>query len=167
MSDRGSPRSPAERRALDVYVKLHRAVNALQNRTNAFCSTHGLTTSQFATLEALLHKGPMCQRDLAAKILRSGGNLTLVVDNLEKNGLVKRRVSSSDRREKVVHLTADGRRLIESIFPEHARGIRSAMSVLTASEQEEMSRLCRKLGRSSSERDQGEAIPAASSRARV
>jgi MarR family 2-MHQ and catechol resistance regulon transcriptional repressor len=140
-------RTSAERRALDAYVKLHRAVSAIQARTNSFCGRHGLTVSQFATLEVLYHKGPLCQRDVASKILRSGGNLTLVVDNLEKNGLVERRVSETDRREKVLHLTDDGRDLIERIFPEHAKGIRSIMAALTSEEQTELARLCRKLGR--------------------
>lgn len=150
---RASRRSAAERRALDVYVKLHRAVSAIQARTNTFCGRHGLTVSQFATLEVLYHKGPLCQRDVASKILRSGGNLTLVVDNLEKSRLVERRVSQTDRREKVLHLTDEGRDLISRIFPEHASGIRSLMAELTGEEQEELARLCRKLGRGVRERE--------------
>jgi len=147
--NRGGPRhrSPAERRALDAYVKLHRAVSTLQGRTHAFCQHHGLTVSQFATLEALYHKGPLCQSDVARKILRSGGNLTLVVDNLERSGLVERRVSETDRRERLLHLTQEGHDLIERIFPEHARGIRAMLEVLTDAEQEDRARLCRKLGR--------------------
>ncbi len=167
MSDRRGRRGSSERRALDVYVKLHRAVSALQTRTNAFCSSHGLSVSQFAALEALFHKGPLCQRDLASSILRSGGNLTLVVDNLEKAGLVERRVSVLDRREKVVHLTDAGRRLIARIFPEHSAGIQSMMSVLSEGDQRELSRLCRKLGRAVSEGAQEKPTPAAANRAAV
>lgn len=140
-------RSAAERRALDAYVKLHRAVSSVQGRSNTFFAQHGLTPSQFATLEVLYHKGPLCQRDIATRILRSGGNLTVVIDNLEKGGLVRRRVSESDRREKVVELTPSGRALIAEIFPTHATRIRSIMGLLTEAEQEELARLCRKLGR--------------------
>lgn len=141
-------RSSSERRALGVYVRLHRALNSIQALTNGFCARHGLTTSQFATLEALYHKGPMCQRDLARSILRSGGNLTLVVDNLEKRGLVLRCPSKDDRREKVVELTESGRKRIRKIFPDHARNISELFSSLTADEQEELGRLCRVLSRS-------------------
>lgn len=146
MSLRGRP--AAERRALGAYIRLHRALGGIQGLTNAFCARHGLTPSQFATLEALYHKGPMCQRDLARSILRSGGNLTLVIDNLEKQRLVRRRTSKEDRREKVVELTESGRTRIREIFPEHARNIAEVFSPLTATEQEELGRLCRVLERS-------------------
>ena len=141
---------PAEQRALDAYVKLHRATDSLRARSTHFFASHNLTYSQFATLEVLYHVGPLCQRDIGAKVLKSGGNLTLVIDNLEKAELVERRPSTEDRRQKVVALTPKGRRLMAAIFPEHARRISASMSVLTSREQEQLARLCRKLGLSSS-----------------
>jgi len=136
----------AEQRALDVYVKLHRCTDVLRARSSQFFAEHGLSYSQFATLEVLYHVGPLCQRDIAAKVLKSGGNLTMVVDNLEKAGLVDRRPAAEDRRQKVVRLTPKGRKLIAGIFPEHAARITAAMAVLSAREQEQLARLCRKLG---------------------
>ncbi len=133
-------------RALDAYVKLHRCTNLLRSRSAQFFATHGLTYSQFATLEVLYHRGPLCQRDIAAKVLTSGGNLTLVVDNLERAGMVVRRAAPEDRRRKLVTLTAKGRRLIAGIFPEHARRIDSSLQALTGREQEQLARLCKKLG---------------------
>ncbi len=139
--------SEAEQLALDVYVKLHRALNAVQARSNRYFVRHGLTPSQFATLEVLYHKGRMCQKEIAEKILRSGGNLTVVIDNLEKRGFVSRTVSQEDRRENVVDLTDSGRRIIASIFPDHARGITAMFSVLSSKEQLQLGRLCRRLGK--------------------
>jgi MarR family 2-MHQ and catechol resistance regulon transcriptional repressor len=102
--------------------------------------------SQFGTLEALLHLGPLCQCDLSKKLLKSSGNVTMVVDNLEKRGLVERQREGEDRRFVTVHLTEEGRRLISEIFPDHVTAIVDEMSILTGPEQEELGRLCRKLG---------------------
>ena len=93
-----------------------------------------------------MHLGPMCQRELGVKILKSSGNVTMVVDNLEKRGLVARRRSVEDRRVTEVDLTAKGRALIKGIFPRHAAEITAEMGRLTAAEQKQLGALCRKLG---------------------
>ena len=136
----------AEQRALDVYVKLHRCTEMLRARSTRFFAAHDLTPSQFATLEALYNVGPMCQRDVADKILKSGGNLTLVIDNLEKAKLVRRHLSADDRRQKLVALTERGRELMDGIFPDHAARITRSIAVLSEGEQEQLARLCKKLG---------------------
>jgi MarR family 2-MHQ and catechol resistance regulon transcriptional repressor len=46
-----------------------------------------------------------------------------------------------------VALTKKGRRLIAGMFPRHAGTIVKALRILTADEQEELRRLCRKLGK--------------------
>ena len=137
---------PAERAALDAFIKLTRAAESVYARASAVPARHGLTGSQFGVLEALMHLGPMCQRDLGRKILRSSGNMTLVIDNLEKRGLVRRERSAEDRRYYSVVLTAEGGRLIRGMFPAHARAVTETMGALTRAEQEELGRLCRRLG---------------------
>lgn len=107
----------------------------------------GLTTGQFGILEALLHLGPMCQKTLAEKLLRSGGNITLVVANLAKHGWIRRERQKDDGRKIMVHLTPDGRRLISQIFPRHAEKVVEEMNRLEPREQETLRRICRKLGR--------------------
>jgi MarR family 2-MHQ and catechol resistance regulon transcriptional repressor len=139
--------NPAERRALDAYVKLRRAVNSLTAGEAELHREGGLTESQFGVLEALVHLGPMCQKELAGKILKSAGNLTTVVGNLERRGLVSRKRSPEDRRMLTVHLTAAGDRLIRDLFPRHAARLTEAFAVLTPSEQEQLAALCRRLGR--------------------
>jgi MarR family 2-MHQ and catechol resistance regulon transcriptional repressor len=137
---------PAEVRALDAYIKLTRAAESVTARLSGLWAAAGLTEGQFGALEALYHLGPLVQRDLAAKLLRSGGNVTLVIDNLEKRGLVRRERDADDRRRITVHLTAAGRRLIRRLFPRHAAAVAAELGVLTAAEQEDLGRLCRKLG---------------------
>jgi MarR family 2-MHQ and catechol resistance regulon transcriptional repressor len=135
-----------EARALNAYVKLMRAAESVSARIHGHLSEAGLTVSQFGVLEALYHLGPLSQAEIAKKILKSTGNITMVIDNLEKRGLVKRERNQEDRRYYAVHLTADGKKLIETIFPRHAGKIVMGMNALTKTEQETLGNLCRKLG---------------------
>lgn len=107
---------------------------------------HGLTTPQFGVLEALYHLGPLTLGELAGKLLVTGGNITYVMDRLEREGLVQRVRSESDRRVVTAELTCEGRELLDRIFPDHAEIIEEAMGVLDASEREELHRLLKKLG---------------------
>jgi MarR family 2-MHQ and catechol resistance regulon transcriptional repressor len=123
-----------------------RAAESVTARTHRHLSGTGLTISQFAVLEALYQLGPLSQREIGHKILRSSGNITMVIDNLEKNGLVRRERNKADRRFFIIHLTAKGYNLINSIFPPHAAVIAKYLGVLTAAEQDALGRLCKKLG---------------------
>lgn len=135
-----------EVRALNAYIKLMRASESVSARIHGHLADAGLTVSQFGVMEALYHLGTLSQGELAIKILKSSGNMTMIIDNLEKRGLVKRERKAEDRRFYAVQLTVDGRRLIGSLFPRHAAKIVEEMKALTRTEQEELSRLCRKVG---------------------
>jgi MarR family 2-MHQ and catechol resistance regulon transcriptional repressor len=140
-----------EVQALDAFIKLSRSMNALQARLlPPLQKEFGLTESQLAVLEALFHLGPLPQGELCRKILRSGSNVTTVVDNLERAKLVRRERDDNDRRVQIVHLTDHGRTLVADAFPVHASRIADAMSVLSKDEQHELGRLCRKLGTATS-----------------
>lgn len=136
-----------EVRALDTYIKLMRAAELVTTRIHRHLTTVNLTISQFGVLEALFHLGSLSQRDLAEKLLKSGGNMTMVIDNLEKRQLVKRERSVEDRRFVSVCLTEEGRQLISKIFPQHVAAVVEEISILTESEQEELGCLCRQLGK--------------------
>jgi MarR family 2-MHQ and catechol resistance regulon transcriptional repressor len=136
-----------EVRALDAYIKLSRASGTVDGRLATNLARLGLTTGQLGVMEALMHLGPLSQGELGHKLLRSAGNVTTVIDNLERRKLVTRRRNREDRRVVTVDLTKPGRRLIEKAFPVHARAVARVMETLTAAEQEELGRLCRKLGR--------------------
>ena len=131
---------------LNTYTKLMRAAESVTVRVNRSLAPFNLTISQFGVLEALYHKGPLCQRDIAAKILKSTGNITLVIDNLEKRGLVRRERASDDRRYLTVHLTDEGSAVIAEAFGRVEAAIVADMATLTEQEQELLGNLCKKLG---------------------
>lgn len=132
--------------ALNTFIKLTRSVESLLNRLSQRGTQDGLTPSQFGVLETLYHLGPMCQSELGAKLLRSSGNITMVIDNLEKQRLVHRERHPDDRRMVRVTLTDVGREHIAAIFPRHLESIVAEMGVLDPQEQETLGALCRKLG---------------------
>ena len=141
------PGRAQERLALSTHVKLMRAANAARNFASRSLGDVGMTLTQFAVLEALYHLGPMSLSDIAQKVLTTGGNLTMVVGNLEKQGLARRQPCPEDRRMLIVVLTAKGKSLIRKVFPQHAAAIAEFLDVLSPEEQAHLGELCRKLGK--------------------
>ena len=137
----------AEVRALNAFIALSRAADSVATKTQTVIAEAGLTEGQFGVMEALYHLGPLCAAELARKVLCSRGNLTLVISNLERDGLTARTTRAEDRRYRTVELTAKGRKLMKAAFPRHVRLVAGTMSALEPAELEELRRLCRKLGR--------------------
>ena len=132
--------------ALTTWIKLARANNSVFNKIKPSMVKHNLTKTQFGVLETLLHLGPMSQKKIAKKLLLSGGNIVKVIDNLEKNGFVRREINKKDRRAHKVELTDLGYKIINSLFTNHVKSIVETFSILNKDEQIELSRLCKKLG---------------------
>src|SRR5256886_15786316 len=91
-----------------VMAKSYRALSLLAEQSIA---NTGLCLTDFAALEALLHKGPLTITEIQDKVRLASGSMTAAVDRLEKLGLLERKASPIDRRARVVHLTAEGKRL--------------------------------------------------------
>jgi MarR family 2-MHQ and catechol resistance regulon transcriptional repressor len=144
---RRSTSSTQQRLAMNAWVKLARAANAVGSRLARRLAEYDLTESQFGVLDALYHLGPLHQRELALKILRTTGNVTLVVDNLERRKLVQRERGGADRRYVRVHLTAAGDDLIRTVFPQHADAVATELAVLSTDEHRQLTRLCRRLAK--------------------
>jgi MarR family 2-MHQ and catechol resistance regulon transcriptional repressor len=138
--------TPEEIRSLNAFIRLTRAVDSLTARLSRRSTIEGLTSTQFGVLESLYHLGSMCPGEISKKVLKSSGNITLVIDNLEKRGLVRRVREQEDRRMIMVSITQRGHDLISSILPGHVSAIVEEMNVLTPDEQEQLGGLCKKLG---------------------
>ena len=134
-----------EIRALDAFIGLLRAADRVSSTAHRELGSVGLSVSQFGVLEVLYHLGPMCQRDIARMILKSTGNITMVIDNLEKRGLVCRLRNENDRRFFTIQLMPKGEEIIRECFPDHARRITGIMTILTDEELSCLTGLCKKL----------------------
>ncbi|HEX8521042.1 MAG TPA: MarR family transcriptional regulator [Tepidisphaeraceae bacterium] len=138
--------SPRQVRALNAFIKLMRASETVNAKLLPTLTRAQLTTGQFGVLEVVHHLGPMTQCDIARKLLRSGANVTTVLDNLEKRGLIRRERGIEDRRFITIHLTDAGKKKLNSVFPKHVEEICDILDALDPAEQEELGRLCRKVG---------------------
>ena len=134
-------------RTLDTFIKLTRCSNSLLARLAERNTVGDLTWSQLAVLEALYHLGPLTQSEISIKVLKSGINMTTVIDNLERDGLVRRERDTKDRRVIHVHLTEAGNGKIETVLPGHVAALVEEFGILTATEQETLGELCKKLGK--------------------
>jgi MarR family transcriptional regulator, 2-MHQ and catechol-resistance regulon repressor len=132
--------------ALNTFIKLARAAESTISRVNTTLSKYNLTESQYAILDALYHIGPLFQKDLGNKLLKTGGNITLVIDNLEKRKLVERERREQDRRYFTIHLTRQGKSLFQKVFPGYLKSVIEEMQKLSKSDQVELQRLCKVIG---------------------
>ncbi|MBN8583298.1 MAG: MarR family transcriptional regulator [Anaerolineae bacterium] len=136
-----------EKRTLDTFIKLTRCTNSVLGELSTRQTTGDLTPSQFAVLETLYHIGSMTQGEVSSKVLKSTSNLTTVIDNLERDGYVRRERDEKDRRVIHVHLTEAGTRKIEAVLPNHVATLVEIFKVLSPAEQETLGELCKKLGK--------------------
>jgi MarR family transcriptional regulator, 2-MHQ and catechol-resistance regulon repressor len=137
---------PKADKALNLWIKLARAYSVFNKASVHDIRGYGLTQPQFGALECLGHLGAMSIGELSRKMLVSGGNMTCVIDNLEKEGLVSRSADRNDRRTVIVELTDLGKQTFEEIFPRHAEFISSVAEALSEEELDQLSGLLKKLG---------------------
>ena len=142
--------SKEEVSALDVAIKLVRATESLIAKTSLNLAENNITISQFGILDAIYHLGPLTQKALGKKIFKSGGNITHVVDNLEKRALVKRYRGKKDRRNFEIHLTKKGEKLITKVLPGYVKVIKEEFGILSQEESETLQKLCKKIGKKES-----------------
>jgi MarR family 2-MHQ and catechol resistance regulon transcriptional repressor len=138
--------------SLDLFIALSRAnqwVNAISDQD---IRENDMTRTEFAVLELLHHKGPQPIQQIGNKVLMSSGNITYVVDKLEKKGFAQRRASSKDRRLIYAEVTPAGSEFIEQKFPKHIKAIERAVSGLSSEEKKIATALLKKLGKAAQER---------------
>jgi len=130
---------------LKVVIGVSRANQAIQKQSAVTFKEGGLTTAQFAVLEALYHKGTLTIQEIINSILSTGGNMTVVICNLEKEKLIERHVNPEDRRSSLIEITQKGKKIIEEIFPDHLQSLKEEFKVLTTEEKQVLITILKKL----------------------
>ena len=132
--------------SLRAYMKLFRAASAITGRIAAVLAEHELTMTQYNVLDTLFHKGDMRQRELSGKVMKSDGNITFVLVNLEKLALVERSRTEGTRRDLTVSLTPEGQEKIVRVFPLFASAVAEQMQVLSLDDLQRLGDLCKRVG---------------------
>ena len=130
---------------LSTLIVFTRAEHSIHRKEYQTIKDHGLTAAQFGVLEALYVKGDLKIGQLIEKILTTSGNMTVVVRNLEKAGLVKKIEDPADKRSTIISLTDLGRKKIEEILPSHYQNIIDIFSVLSDEEKVQLKEILKKL----------------------
>src|SRR5207247_6266703 len=106
-----------------VFLVLWKAARAVQACAEKSISELEMCGSDFAVLEALLHKGPLPVNEIGKKVLLTSGSITVAIDRLETKGFVERRAHGADRRAKIVHMTKEGRKVVTRGYANPARDL--------------------------------------------
>jgi DNA-binding MarR family transcriptional regulator len=139
------------RRAVAVWLRLARFVSAQHAALGARLRAPRLSLAQFDILAQIGASEGQSQKELAERLVVTQGNVTQLLQKLEKRRLVARPPSGRCNR---LQLTPTGRRLREALVPGQERAIAELFAALSDQELETLSRLLRKLSRAGTENGQ-------------
>lgn len=129
----------------ETFLKLIQTAEEVSVCVYAHLKDFGLTVSQFGVLEALYTKGAMCQKDIAEIIRKTTGNMTTVIDNLEKSGLAERRKDQNDRRFFTVSITEKGMDILNLVYDRYKNNVERVMSRLDSEDRQALAAILNKL----------------------
>lgn len=139
--------SDEEKEALHLLIVLSRAYQSVMNQVNEDIQSYGLNPTEFGVLDFLYHsENPQPLQKIGQKVLISSGNITYVVDKLEKKNMLCRRACENDRRVIFAELTDEGNQFFENIFAGHKQAIMKATKGLSHDEKLDIIPLLKKLG---------------------
>ena len=119
---------------LKAFIAMSRALNEINRNTISIVKEYGISTSQFAVLEALYHKGDLTVGEVQEKILSTSGTIAVVIRNLENSGLIYKTQDSKDKRRYILKLSDKGLDLIAKVYPKNEKMLLSVMSSLNQDE---------------------------------
>lgn len=108
----------------------------------------GLKRSAYSALVALRRAGEpfeLTPSQLTEQLFVTSGGTTLLLDRLERDGLVTRREHPTDRRGVIVRLTDAGRRLVDAAMERHAAAEQRLVAGLSAEERDDLAAALRHL----------------------
>lgn len=134
--------------SLKLFIVLCRTFATVSGAAKRDIKSHGLSLSEFETLELLYHKGQQTIQEIGKKVLLTSGSMTYVVDQLVKKELAARKICEADRRVTYVLITDSGTTLMKRIFPQHERRINELFSSLTPAEMIELTEKLKQISKS-------------------
>ena len=130
-----------------AWLVMMKAMQAITRYALANLEETGLGLSDFAVLEALLHKGPLPVNVIGPKVNLTPGSISVAVDRLLAKGLVSRTESSEDRRVRVVALTSRGKSVITPIFRAHVETMEKVFAGLSRQELRQLEQQLKRVGK--------------------
>ena len=147
MIERTDVKSYGERtdKSMQTWMQIVRAFTKIRTKELKYINECGLTMNQFEVLEVLYHRGDLQVGAITKLIMSTPGNVTVVVRNLARDGLVDTIPLPTDNRVRIVTITEAGKALIGGMFTKHAEHLKDYFEVLSDEEMVVMYDLLRKL----------------------
>lgn len=133
-------------RSMSLYKVFAKAFKSVSEHSIRDSKEHGFNPTEFAVLELLYSRGPQKLQQIGSRLLLVSGNVTYVIDKLERNGYIVREQDQKDKRSVYASLTDKGSACMDEIYPIHSLRIARAFSGLTQEEQEQLIALLKKAG---------------------
>src|ERR1700738_48830 len=133
--------------AVHAWLVMIKTMQAVTRYAFAGLEKSGLGDSDFAVLEALLHKGPLPVNVIGPKVNLTPGSISVAVDRLVAKGLVSRAECSQDRRVRIVALTPRGKSVITPIFRAHVETMEKVFAGLSRHELRQLEQQLKRVGK--------------------
>jgi DNA-binding MarR family transcriptional regulator len=140
---------PLSKRRLKMWIRLLGVARASESHLREYLRVeHGTTLPRFDVMAALFRRRDgATMSELSRMLLVSNGNATTVVDRLEKDGLVRRTASETDRRTVYVALTPEGLRQFERLASDHEREVNTLFGDMSEAEVEQVTALLKRMSK--------------------
>ena len=132
---------------LKLFLILNRCGLSVNKNIYPIFKKENITEAQFYVLELLYHKGDMKIKEIVEKTFSSGGTMTVIIDNLEKESLILRKQDPRDKRSSLKKKKKKGYSVVEKVFNNHINNLDKVLGVLEDKEKENLIDLLRKLGK--------------------
>lgn len=126
------------------YV-IRRAQVAIFEDFNERMAEFGITTTTFTVLRLTRDNPGLNQRSLATALGAETSRMVLIIDELERRGILSRLASTLDRRARAIYLTAEGRKLLKTLEKRVAVHERMFAKRLRGGDKKELLRMLRNL----------------------
>lgn len=134
--------------SMKTWMQIIRAYNKIRTKEVRYITSYDITMNQFEVLEVLYHRGDLNIGSITKLIMSTPGNVTVVVRNLKRDGYITSLADPNDKRASILSITQKGEKVIEELFPQHAKNFEEYFIALTEKETDTLFTLLRKLHKS-------------------
>ncbi len=133
--------------ALRIWLRLLTCTQLIERRVRSgLREEFGTTLPRFDLMAQLeRHREGLKMNELSRMLMVTGGNVTAIVDQLEKEGLVERLAEPDDRRAWLVRLTSAGEKSFAEMARAHEQWIVELLGGLSRRDQDELLKLLAKV----------------------
>jgi len=147
LEDRETIARAQDHRALRVWLRLLTCTQLIERRVRSRLRSRFATTLPRFDLMAQLERHPegLKMNELSRLLMVTGGNVTAIVDQLEKEALVERIAEPADRRAWRIRLTSAGDKSFAEMARAHEEWVVELLAGMSRREQDELLRLLARL----------------------